>query len=138
MLREHGITPHNLPGCLARAEHHEALPIDAVPDFMVWLHNEGMGARALEFAILTASRSRGTLLRHARRAGHGSVTQTKRPPANPGRFSHHFKRWQLFAISFDRLRQSSYVHFAQCRNARGAPALKGFTDVAGIIGTASP
>ena len=44
-LHEHGITPHNLPGGLASAEHHEALPIDAVPDFMVWLHNEGMGAR---------------------------------------------------------------------------------------------
>ena len=28
MLREHGITPHNLPGRLARSEHHEALPID--------------------------------------------------------------------------------------------------------------
>ena len=86
-LREHGITPHNLPGRLARAEHHEALPIDAVPDFMVWLHNEGMGARALEFAILTASRSPGSLLRHAGRAGHGSVTQTKRHPANPARFT---------------------------------------------------
>src|SRR5690606_26660250 len=33
-----------------------------------------------------AGRSRGTLLRYARRAGHGSVTQTKMPPANPARF----------------------------------------------------
>jgi hypothetical protein len=33
-----------------------------------------------------AGRSRGTLLRHAGRASHGGVTQTKRPPANPGRF----------------------------------------------------
>jgi hypothetical protein len=34
----------------------------------------------------SAGRSRSTLLRHAGSAGHGSVTQTKRPPANPGRF----------------------------------------------------
>jgi len=33
-----------------------------------------------------ADGSRGTLLRHAGTAGHGSVTQTKRPPANPARF----------------------------------------------------
>jgi hypothetical protein len=33
-----------------------------------------------------AGRSRGTLLRHARRASHGGVTQTKRPPENPARF----------------------------------------------------
>ena len=34
-----------------------------------------------------AGRSRGTLLCHAARAGHGSVTQTKQSPANPVRFS---------------------------------------------------
>ncbi len=34
-----------------------------------------------------AGRSRGMLLRHARRVGHGGVTQTKRPPANPARFN---------------------------------------------------
>jgi hypothetical protein len=34
-----------------------------------------------------AGRSRGTLLRHAGRTGHGSVTQTIWPPANPGRFN---------------------------------------------------
>src|SRR5690606_26941571 len=34
-----------------------------------------------------AGRSRGTLLRYARRAGHGSVTQTKMPPAIPARFT---------------------------------------------------
>jgi hypothetical protein len=34
-----------------------------------------------------AGRSRGTLLRYAGTACHGGVTQTKRPPANPGRFT---------------------------------------------------
>jgi transposase len=34
-----------------------------------------------------AGRSRGTLLRHAGTTSHGGLTQTKRPPANPGRFS---------------------------------------------------
>ena len=33
-----------------------------------------------------AGRSRGTLLRHAGTTCHGSVTQTKWPPTNPGRF----------------------------------------------------
>jgi len=60
---------------------------------------------AVEFAMLTwvdwfnnrrlleahrqhpARRSRGALLRHARRASLGGVTQTKRPPANPARFT---------------------------------------------------
>src|ERR1700729_4219371 len=34
-----------------------------------------------------ASRSRGTLLCHDRATRHGGVTQTKQPPANPGRFT---------------------------------------------------
>jgi len=34
----------------------------------------------------TAGRSRATLLRHAGTTGHGGITQTKGPPANPGRF----------------------------------------------------
>src|SRR4051794_18014520 len=34
-----------------------------------------------------ASRGRRPLLRYARTASHGSVTQTKQPPGNPGRFS---------------------------------------------------
>jgi hypothetical protein len=34
-----------------------------------------------------AGRGRGALLRHARRAQTGGVTQTKKPPANPGRFN---------------------------------------------------
>ena len=33
-----------------------------------------------------ARRGRGTLLRHAEQSAHGRLTQTKRPPANPGRF----------------------------------------------------
>src|SRR5690606_23117071 len=43
-----------------------------------------------------AGRSRGTLLRYARRAGHGSVTQTKMPPAIPARFK-AFYRGELAA-----------------------------------------
>src|SRR5690606_21982781 len=39
-----------------------------------------------------AGRSRGTLLRYARRAGHGSVTQTKMPPAIPARFNPVFSQ----------------------------------------------
>ena len=39
-------------------KHHSALPIDGAPPFMKQLREaEGMGARALEFAILTAARS---------------------------------------------------------------------------------
>jgi hypothetical protein len=34
----------------------------------------------------SSGRSRGALLRHTGKASHGGVTQTKRPPANPGRF----------------------------------------------------
>src|SRR6516164_4931344 len=35
-----------------------------------------------------AGRSRGTLLRYAGAARHGSMTQTKLPPKNPARFNH--------------------------------------------------
>ena len=46
------------PSKVARVEHHAALPIDQMHDFMVRLRAvEGQGARALEFAILTAARS---------------------------------------------------------------------------------
>lgn len=46
------------PTKLAKTEHHRALPIDDMPKFMAALHQrEGMAARALEFAILTACRS---------------------------------------------------------------------------------
>lgn len=46
------------PSKVARVEHHAALPIDEVGAFMKRLrHAQGTGARALEFAILTASRS---------------------------------------------------------------------------------
>lgn len=46
------------PGKLARVTHHRALPVDAMPEFMAALRKqEGMGARGLEFAILTAARS---------------------------------------------------------------------------------
>ena len=44
----------------------------------------------LVYGIIAAaiiSRSRGMLLCHARRASHGRVTQTKRPPENPARFT---------------------------------------------------
>ncbi len=46
------------PSKVTRAEHHAALPVDAVPGFISALRGQqGMGARALEFAILTAARS---------------------------------------------------------------------------------
>lgn len=46
------------PRKLKRVVHHKALPVDEIGDFMVRLRKaEGMGARALEFAILTAARS---------------------------------------------------------------------------------
>jgi integrase len=46
------------PGKIAKVEHHPALPIDAVGGFMQDLRmREGVAARALEFAILTAARS---------------------------------------------------------------------------------
>jgi len=46
------------PSKVAKVEHHEAMPVDDVAAFMVKLRAaEGMGARALEFAILTAARS---------------------------------------------------------------------------------
>lgn len=46
------------PSKVAKTEHHTALPIDDMGAFMQQLRKiEGMGARALEFAILTACRS---------------------------------------------------------------------------------
>lgn len=46
------------PSKVARVEHHDALPVVEAPAFMVKLRRAaGMGARALEFAILTAARS---------------------------------------------------------------------------------
>jgi integrase len=46
------------PGKIAKVEHHAAVPVDAVGAFLADLRAmDGMGARALEFAILTAARS---------------------------------------------------------------------------------
>jgi integrase len=46
------------PNKVAPVEHHQALPIDDMHSFMKRLRQvQGMGARALEFAILTAARS---------------------------------------------------------------------------------
>lgn len=46
------------PSKIQRVEHHRALPVNAMPKFMIDLHErEGTAARALEFAILCASRS---------------------------------------------------------------------------------
>jgi integrase len=46
------------PSKVAKVEHHPALPIDDMGAFMERLRSlDGMGARALEFAILTAARS---------------------------------------------------------------------------------
>lgn len=46
------------PGKVTKVDHHRALPYPKIPDFMLKLaEQDGMGARALEFAILTASRS---------------------------------------------------------------------------------
>ncbi len=46
------------PGKIAKVEHHPALPYKELGDFMANLRQrEGMGAKALEFAILTAARS---------------------------------------------------------------------------------
>jgi integrase len=43
---------------LRRAEHNAALPIDEMPEFLgILRQREGMSARALEFAILTAART---------------------------------------------------------------------------------
>lgn len=46
------------PSKVAKVEHHDALPVSEVGAFMVELRkHEGVGAKALEFAILTAARS---------------------------------------------------------------------------------
>ena len=46
------------PGKVSKVVHHKALPIDDVSDFMKALRaTEGMGSLALEFCILTATRS---------------------------------------------------------------------------------
>lgn len=46
------------PSKVAKVEHHAALPVGEVGAFMTRLHEaQGMGARALEFGILTAARS---------------------------------------------------------------------------------
>jgi len=46
------------PGKVARVEHYRALAVDAIPHFLKDLRAvDGMGARALEFLLLTATRS---------------------------------------------------------------------------------
>jgi len=46
------------PGKIMKREHHKALPYADLPDFMAKLRQQdGMGARALEFLILTGTRS---------------------------------------------------------------------------------
>ena len=46
------------PGKIAKVDHHRALPYSELPTFMLKLtQQQAMGARALEFAILTACRS---------------------------------------------------------------------------------
>lgn len=46
------------PSKVAKVQHHPALPLDQIGSFMAELRAaEGMGARALEFVILTAARS---------------------------------------------------------------------------------
>ncbi|TXR47478.1 tyrosine-type recombinase/integrase [Phyllobacterium endophyticum] len=46
------------PGKVSKVVHHKALPIDDLPEFMKALRvTEGMGSLALEFSILTATRS---------------------------------------------------------------------------------
>lgn len=46
------------PGKITKTDHHRALPYKELPEFMQLLAGQqGIGARALEFAILTASRS---------------------------------------------------------------------------------
>ncbi len=55
-----GNLAHILPasGKVRKVEHHAALPFDDMPEFFAELRGrEGMGARALEFAILTAART---------------------------------------------------------------------------------
>jgi integrase len=50
------LLPH--PSKISKVAHHPALPIDEMPNFMSRLcHVDGMGARALEFLVLTAARS---------------------------------------------------------------------------------
>lgn len=46
------------PTKISRVKHHKALAVDDVPGFMAALrHQEGAGAKALEFLVLTAARS---------------------------------------------------------------------------------
>lgn len=59
-FRWKGTLEHVLPrpSRVRKVEHHAALPWQEVPEFMAELRTvQGMGARALEFAILTAARS---------------------------------------------------------------------------------
>jgi integrase len=62
--RWRGHLDHLLPkrNKIATVKHHAALPIDDVPPFMVELRTQdGVAARALEFAILTATRTSETI-----------------------------------------------------------------------------
>jgi integrase len=55
-----GNLAHILParGKVRKVEHHAALPIDDMPEFLAALRGrDGMAARALEFAILTVART---------------------------------------------------------------------------------
>ena len=57
------------PSKVKKVEHHRALPIDSLDGFMKTLRGiNGMSARALEFAILTAARSGEVRGRHGLRS----------------------------------------------------------------------
>ncbi len=67
------------PGKIATVEHLAAIPWKEMPAFMQRLHlAEGMGARALEFAILTAARS---AAKSAARCGTRSISTARCGPS---------------------------------------------------------
>jgi hypothetical protein len=68
-----------------------------------------------------AGRRRGALLRYAGRANHGRVTQTKRPPANPARFTPPTGIIQLDVGSNSRVAAQNVPQIAQEAWTVGVP-----------------
>src|SRR5262245_31204382 len=77
-----------------------------------------------------AGRGRGALLWHAGSTSHGSMTQTKQPPANPGRFIRGLRRGS--ALTMDRANNKLVSRWRrrQCLNSRDAEFLLEMDQVA--------
>src|SRR5262245_37369026 len=76
-----------------------------------------------------AGRSRGALLRHTGKASHGGVTQTKRPPANPGRFTGNTNQ----TVTLDKIVVAPVMLNAVFNAANNLTTLSGLSEANGSV-----